>query len=88
MRRSQMNRDEYQYSLSVISEVYNNSICKENPSFFMFDLNQWFFYKNQAILIMIKISDLNQGDLNRPTLVMGPDFSVSFWLLAWSQLKP
>ena len=35
----------------------------------MFDFNQWFFYKNQLILIVIKISDLNHADLNRPTLV-------------------
>ena len=31
-----------------------------------------FFCKNQVILIMIKISDLNQADLNRPTLTYGP----------------
>ena len=27
--------------------------------------------KNQVILIVIKISDLNQADLNRPTLTLG-----------------
>ena len=37
--------------------------------FFLFDFNQWFFYKNQVILIVIKIGDLNHADLNRPTLV-------------------
>ena len=26
------------------------------------------FYENQVILIVIEISDLNQADLNRPTL--------------------
>ena len=66
-----MDRDYYFYILSVISLVYNSFLCPENPFFFLFDLNQCFFYKNQVILITIKISDLNDADLNQPTLNVG-----------------
>ena len=54
--------------MSVISVVYNSFICKESPFFFFLILISDFFYKYQVILIMIKISELNQADLNRPNL--------------------
>ena len=71
-----MDRDYYFYILSVIPVVYNSFLCKENP-FFPFDFNQWFLNKNQVILIVIKITDLNQADLNQPTLPLGPIVNVS-----------
>ena len=63
-----MDGDYYFYILSVISVVYNSFLCKENPFFFFLILISDFLKKNQVILILIKISDLNQADLNRPTL--------------------
>ena len=66
-----MDRDYYLYILSVISVVYNSFFSKENPFFFILILISDFFYKNQVILIVTKISDLSQADLNRPTLVLG-----------------
>ena len=65
MTRSWMDIDYYFYILSVFSVVYNNILCKQNIFFYF---NKW-FKKNQVILIVIKIGDLNQADLNRPTLV-------------------
>ena len=66
-----MDKDYYFYILPVISVVYDSFLSKEIPFLFLLDFNQWFFfYKNQVILIMIKISDLNQADLNRPTLLV------------------
>ena len=64
-----MDKDYYLYILSVISVVHNSFFCKENPFFFFLILISDFLNKNQVILIVIKISDLNQADLNQPTLV-------------------
>ena len=64
-----MDKDYYFYILSVISVVYISFLCKENPFIFFLILITDFFNKNQVILIVIKICDLNQADLNQPTLV-------------------
>ena len=54
----------------MISGVYISFLFKENPFFFFLILISDFFYKNQVISIVIKISDLNPADLNRPTLIL------------------
>ena len=63
-----MDKDYYFYTQCVIAVVYNSFLCKENPFIFFLILISDFFNKNQVILIVIKISDLNQADLNRSTL--------------------
>ena len=53
----------------MISVVYISFLCKENPFIFFLILICDFLNKNQVILTMIIISDLNQADLNWPTLI-------------------
>ena len=62
-----MDKDYYFYILSVISVLYNSFLCKETP-FIVFLILIWFFKKNHVLLIVIKSYDLNQADLNQPTL--------------------
>ena len=78
-----MDTDYYFHILSVISVVYNSFLCKENPFFIFFYFNQWSFNKNQVILILIKINDLNPVDLNRPTPLVRSRHLSSTQLLWW-----